>query len=237
MTWTTKIAIPTRGDRTTTYDNLPEELKEYVTFYSPVQMVGKTVITNTSGIAEKRQLIHESHEEPYIMVDDDVSFGYYDGKYRKTELKDFLEFQEMMRKEFSQGTAVYSSSLRAFINSAQGKRRYSSGKFCAHNKELLKGIRYDKNIEFEDTEFFLQCITERLPLIISNNFYTHNRMEDRPEKVSRGEIIRRWIVDYPDAIKVRELEIGEKGEFAGKTVPYKIMVKYFSCTKEKLATL
>lgn len=235
----TRIIIPTRGGENAvlkTIRNIPEEIHDSILLVAsePVLVnVDQIVLGTGIGIAEKRQFIHQMQidfGEDYFMVDDDVSFGAPDEsmKLRRAKLDDFVRFEHLCRENRDQ-YGLISSHPRFFSN--RPVRFYPGlSKFVYHNVELTKNARYDKNDRFEDVDFYLQLIESGIGCVKHNSLVDWNDFSDTEHSIeSRVEIIRRWAIDYPNAVTIKE----EPSLFAGKKkIPFKIRINWSYANKK-----
>lgn len=244
MKFTTKIIIPSRGgeSRQKTIESIPVELHENILVVSSeVALLPKGVeqiVVGNMGIAKKRQFIHQMQidfGEDYFMVDDDVVFWAYDEnrKMVKANLSSFERFHDLCidnRDKFG----LISSHPRAF---AHVPENFSGGlsKFVFHNIEKTKNARYDRGEQFEDIEFYLQLIEQKVICVKHNSLIDVNDFSEHDDSYeSRGELIRRWSKDYPNAIKI----IDKPSEIAGgKKVPYTIKINWSYAKKPKLSQI
>lgn len=237
--FTTRIIIPTRGGVTSkmkTIQSIPKELHHTILLVAaePVPYnVDQIVIGDSIGITDKRQFIHQMQKdfgEDYIMVDDDVvlwSSG-VDGKLHRATLEDMMRFHDLCvehRNEYG----LISAHPRFFCNRSLGFYNGLS-KFVYHNVEKTSAARYDKTKQFEDIEFYLQLIESGVQCVMNNTLVDVNDFSEHDDSYeSRGEIIRRWAKEYPNAITIKD----EPSLIAGKKkVPYKIRINW-SYAKKK----
>lgn len=240
MTFNTKIIIPSRGglSRQKTIENIPVELHKHILVVAsevailPAE-VSQLVVGNIS-ISKKRQLIHQMQidfGEDYFMVDDDVVFWAHDEKRKlqKATLSSFERFESIC-VENREKYGLISSHPRAFSHVPEA---FSNGvsKLVYHNVEKTRNARYDKGEQFEDIEFYLQLIEQKVICVKHNSLIDVNDFSEHDDSYeSRGELIRRWSREYPNAITVK----GDPSEIAGrKKVPYTIKVNWSYAKKPK----
>lgn len=233
MTFKTKIIIPSRGgsSRQKTIESIPVELHKHILVVTSEvallpQEVSQLVVGNIS-ISKKRQLIHQMQidfGEDYFMVDDDVVFWAYDEKRKlqKATLSSFERFESIC-VENREKYGLISSHPRAFSHVPEA---FSNGvsKLVYHNVEKTRNARYDKGEQFEDIEFYLQLIEQKVICVKHNSLISVNEFNECDiSNESRGDIIQRWAREYPNAITVTE----GPSEIAGrKKIPYTIKVNW-----------
>ena len=240
MTFETKIIIPSRGgvSQQKTIESIPVELHKHILVVSsevallPPE-VSQLVVGNIS-ISKTRQLIHQMQidfGEDYFMVDDDVVFWAHDEKRKlqKATLSSFERFESIC-VENREKYGLISSHPRAFSHVPEA---FSNGvsKLVYHNVEKTRNARYDKGEQFEDIEFYLQLIEQKVICVKHNSLIVVNDFSEHDDSYeSRGELIRRWSREYPNAITVKE----EPSEIAGrKKVPHTIKINWSYAKKPK----
>lgn len=240
MTFKTKIIIPSRGglSRQKTIESIPVELHKHILVVTSEAAilppeVSQLVVGNIS-ISKKRQLIHQMQidfGEDYFMVDDDVVFWAYDEKRKlqKATLSSFERFESIC-VENREKYGLISSHPRAFAHVPEA---FSNGvsKLVYHNVEKTRNARYDKGEQFEDIEFYLQLIEQKVICVKHNSLIVVNDFSEHDDSYeSRGEIIQRWSREYPNAITVTD----GSSEIAGrKKVPYTIKINWSYAKKPK----
>lgn len=240
MIFNTKIIIPSRGgvSRQKTIESIPVELYKHILVVTSEAAilppeVSQLVVGNIS-ISKKRQLIHQMQidfGEDYFTVDDDVTFWSYDEnrKLVKARFEDFNRFHSICA-ENRERFGLISSHPRAF---AHVPENFSNGvsKFVYHNIEKTKNARYDKGEQFEDIEFYLQLIEQKVICVKHNSLIDVNDFSEHDDSYeSRGELIRRWSREYPNALTVTD----GSSEIAGrKKVPYTIKINWSYAKKPK----
>ena len=241
MIFKTKIIIPSRGgaSRQKTVESIPVELHKHILvvsseFANLPQEVNQLVVGNI-GISKKRQLIHQMQidiGEDYFMVDDDVIFrAYYDekSKIQKATLSSFERFESICI-ENREKYGLISTHPRAFSHVPEAFRNGIS-KLVYHNVEKTRNARYDKGEQFEDIEFYLQLIEQKVLCVKHNSLVTvYDFSEHSDSYESRGKTIQRWSREYPNAITVRD---GPSEIAGGKKVPYTFRINWSYAKKPK----
>ena len=216
------IYIPTRGLVTTTYDSLPDSLRDNV-----------VLIDHNKPIAEKRQSILdcalELNQPFFVMVDDDCKFTrFQDGvcTNESATAEDFLAFYKKAMKLFNRysSLAMISDHPRAFSNT---EKEYSGGlsKFVLHYTDRVKTARYDRIGLFEDVDFYLQLAREGKAYVKLKGIATSNDSQDyvdiSPERYEG--IFRDWADNFPNVT----IDWTKPSVFAGnKKIPVTVRFKY-----------
>lgn len=238
------IYIPTRGTVTETYDNLPDELKLSVVFFTDniiSDVPSGQQISFTGGIADKRQacLDHAiaSGNDYMVMVDDDTVLYQVtlNDKGIHTVSKDLADASSyhkfytdaIDRFNASENLALISDHSRGFIN-REGDTNTGVNKFCLHDLRKLKNSNcvYNRIRIFEDIDFYLQLFKSGYSVLRTKIISSEN---DSADYVDIGEEVYKevfmdWQETFSNNIKI---DWRRPSVFAGnKRIPVTVNIRW-----------